>query len=193
MVAPTTGMVQDDSDSNNISDERVNLIGHIEALTSAFDEFTIEIRGLRVELSEDRSDRRDLNINLSNVSVILERLQYELERQRLTVPIVESVVSAESEAELTAPPPVVEDNNTENTPNNVEDPPIDPLPNQVFQQPDRPFRIGDTVRILSRQRYGEIGRIDRFTTFRVVLLIPGVEQEVLRARHNLEHVEGILH
>ena len=186
-------MVQDDSDSNNFSDERVNLIGHIEALTSAFDEFTIEIRGLRVELSEDRSDRRDLNINLSSVSVSLERLQYELERQRLTVPIVESVVSAESEAELTAPPPVVEDNNnTEDPPNNVEDLNIDPLTNLTFQ-PGRPFRVGDTVRILSRQRYGEIGRIDRFTTFRVVLLIPGVEQEVLRARHNLEHVEGILH
>ena len=49
------------------------------------------------------------------------------------------------------------------------------------------------VHIMSRQRCGAIGQIFWFTTFCVVLLILGVEQEVLHARHNIEHIEGILH
>ena len=191
-------MVQDISESSNdishLSDEQVNLLGHIEALTSAFEELTVEIVGLRIDLQGERTDHRNLNITISNLTTGIADLQYELQRQHSSVPVVESVVSASSESVVAAPPEIESNTNTSNPEENppVVDPPID-LPLQQFPEPQRPLQVGDTVRIVSRQRFGEIGRIIRFTTFRVVLLIPGVNQEIYRARHNLEHVEGILH
>ena len=53
----------------------------------------------------------------------------------------------------------------------------------------RPFIRGEFVRIISRNRFGQRGIIQRFTRHRVVLIIPGVSHPIYRSFTSIEHIE----
>ena len=90
---------------------------------------------------------------------------------------------SESNSEVEQQPTAADPSDDPSTTHRNED-----LPLQVFPNPARPLEVGDQVRILTRQRLGEVGQIVRFTRLRVVLSIPGVNQDIYRARYNLERV-----
>ena len=175
-------------DNSDFTNTNFLLIERIEGLTSAFSELAVEIRGLQVELQRGNSESRRLNINITELTVGLADLYHELERtnEQSRVPLAESVVHAvsESNSEVEQQQPTTADPSDDPSTTHQDD----DLPLQVFPNPARPLAIGDQVRILSRQRLGEIGRIIGFTRLRVVLRIPGVNQDIYRARFNLERV-----
>ena len=57
---------------------------------------------------------------------------------------------------------------------------------------NRPLRVGDRVRIVSRQLFGTEGTVDSFTPQRVRIRVEGRRQLVLRTQNNLERIIQIL-
>ena len=63
------------------------------------------------------------------------------------------------------------------------------LPENQPNISNRAFIRGEFVRIISRNRFGQRGIIQRFTRHRVVLIIPGVSHPIYRSFTNIEHIE----
>ena len=55
----------------------------------------------------------------------------------------------------------------------------------VNDDEERPLRVGDRVRVTSRQLFGEVGTIHSFTNQRVRVTVQGRRRPIIRARNNL--------
>ena len=67
----------------------------------------------------------------------------------------------------------------------VEDQPVEAQP---VEQEVRPLRIGDRVRITSRQHFGVVGEVHSFTNQRVRVLVEGRRRPLIRSSNNLQHI-----
>ena len=56
------------------------------------------------------------------------------------------------------------------------------------EEVNRPLRVGDRVRIVSRHLFGTEGTVDSFTPQRVRIRVEGRRQLVLRTQNNLERI-----
>ena len=59
---------------------------------------------------------------------------------------------------------------------------------QAQEEVNRPLRVGDRVRIVSRHLFGTEGTVDSFTPQRVRIRVEGRRQLVLRTQNNLERI-----
>ena len=67
----------------------------------------------------------------------------------------------------------------------VEDQPVEAQP---VEQEDRPLRIGDRVRITSRQQFGVVGEVHSFTNQRVRVRVEGRRRPIIRSTNNLQRI-----
>ena len=59
---------------------------------------------------------------------------------------------------------------------------------QPVEQEDRPLRVGDRVRITSRQQFGVVGEVHSFTNQRVRVLVEGRRRPIIRSTNNLQRI-----
>ena len=59
---------------------------------------------------------------------------------------------------------------------------------QPVEQVDRPLRIGDRVRITSRQHFGVVGEVHSFTNQRVRVRVEGRRRPIIRSTNNLQRI-----
>ena len=59
---------------------------------------------------------------------------------------------------------------------------------EVNEDPNRPLRIGDQVRLTSRQHFGTVGVVHSFTNQRVRIQVEGRHRLLIRSENNLQRI-----